>query len=476
MEKFPVAPDFLSDDDKEDNYLSFLEWKANDDLEFRDFEGEPIRPFQISRGRYAIEENGDILIAEPGRSDEIWQAVKEIERHQDRLAFFKSEKGRELVAFIEGCCRPLELNDLVLRRVDRASSNKQEDLRDLSDFKFLCSTPAAMEIESEFGLPLSSLSLREQFYFLRFVKTKSFEEIESIKRFSRKFGISGLRTFLSLDYGQDIGDQIINLGEKNELEARNIFEAYGGLINSAGVMWNKISNSRMVREADLSKEIKNDLPGEIYEAILRRSKDLLVAAHTISSQESKDFSLKDVAIVIRSLEVFFSILSREEDYRFIEESSQSENHFNFEIWDERYNPDMKYKLRIFIRPGVERNAQARVNFELDFNTTSPHEEFRRAFEQKTNYKTKKKTVEESVLRIAIDREEINGEEKVSLDFGRSARSSAEFDRTGDKLGNLLALVDGAGHHTFESFPKEYASKENFKTITEIFRKYMKGRD
>lgn len=455
-------------------------------------------PARISRNNYALRIDGKMYISEDDSYEEISRLVEEYRdltkkelSHQEGRGFFifparpeeSGDRGidgqaKEILSRIRGLFRPVTAEDLTVKRADKTEAQKEVDKQNLFDYQYLSSPQITKFIEKDLGVRISELSLKEQFYFLQFIKSKSGEDVGIIKDFARKFGTPGLRTFLLLDYGQEIGNQLVELGTRNEKEAKKIFETYARLIDSAETTRINLQKEKESEKPDSQDKMMNNLSGEVYEAILRRSKDLLIAASMIAGQDIEGFSLDDVAASIRSIDVFLSILNgltRGEDYRFFKEKSQSENHFNFEVWDERYTPDLKYKLKIFIRPEAEKDAQARINFELDFDTENPDEGLQRAFRQKTDYKVKKKTVEQSVLRVAIDREEIGGEEKISLDVGRSARTSAEFDRTGDKLGNILALVSQAGHHTFESFSREYASQESFKKIAQIFRSYIENK-
>jgi hypothetical protein len=163
-------------------------------------------------------------------------------------------------------------------------------------------------------------------------------------------------------------------------------------------------------------------------------------------------------------------LSQGENFSF-KELNRTEQNFKYEITDKKTG--YKYGLKIFLRSRAEKNAQARVNIELSFDTDNANEKFQRAFLNRIESHTQGKVMNGSVLRIGIDREERNGGQ-VSLDIGRSAHQDEALTRTGDILGNLLAVASTEGNHTTESFDPRFAEEENFAQIVKLFENYLVG--
>lgn len=104
----------------------------------------------------------------------------------------------------------------------------------IDEFINLIGTDYKIFLEEDFNIDLSKFTIPEQFFFLEYIQTQTNESITSVKEFSRKFGDSGFRTFLSLAHGgNEIGDHIINIGEKLPPEiASRIFDKYAEIIDS----------------------------------------------------------------------------------------------------------------------------------------------------------------------------------------------------------------------------------------------------
>ena len=85
--------------------------------------------------------------------------------------------------------------------------------QDIEDFGHL-KGEMEEDINEEFSCNLSDLSLREQFWFLQFTKQKESREADLIRKFTRRYSINGLRTFLALDQKPGLGDKILEFCNK----------------------------------------------------------------------------------------------------------------------------------------------------------------------------------------------------------------------------------------------------------------------
>ena len=349
---------------------------------------------------------------------------------------------------------------------------------DIQDFGYL-TRYMRTKISEDFGVDLSRLPTREQFFFLEFIKYSTAEKMPSVRSFIDRFGTAGLRTFLALDYGRELGDKIIEIGQLGE-QAEWIFERYADLLDLANKLKTKIDESEAMAQAHLPEELRRDFSGALAEAITRRSKDLLMAAHVIGVEKREtDLTIKDLLNALDALKLFLEIMNdmgEEEVYSF--DPIPDNNTLKFNVSDDTMTT---YELKIFIRPeATTKDGQARVNFELSFDTDHPNQVMQEAFKQTTTYHRKGKRPEEkiedrresSALRIGIDRETFDGEEdaRVSLDLGRDRRDRPNFSRSGDPLGNLMSLSEG--HHTFESFDSRYGDPLIFGEIATALNRYL----
>ena len=143
------------------------------------------------------------------------------------------------------------------------------------------------------------------------------------------------------------------------------------------------------------------------------------------------FAIEGITLMVTIL----ADLATRKEFEYTQIRQTQENLFKFGVTD---TLGYEYGLKIFIRPKAEKNAQARVNFELSFDTNNPNRELQKAFQNEIISHTQNKKTTHSVLRIGIDREDYGGNESLSLDVGRSEHSDTELTRSGDVLGNFLS--------------------------------------
>ena len=199
-----------------------------------------------------------------------WQPSKEILR----------ERGRLFNEMHQSVTIPIEEKIGELNNID---PEKKREL--LFDYEYLVSRPIREMIQREFDFELKDLSIREQFYFLNFLKRVSVSDSETMKRFTSLYGVNGMRTFLSLERGEEaLGDSIVAFGQHDEI-AGTIFKYYSELLDSAE------RAEELVREvSDCVGNTCIDLANQVRENILSRAqKDLekAVRAHDPSEVASQ---------------------------------------------------------------------------------------------------------------------------------------------------------------------------------------------
>src|SRR3989344_111899 len=345
---------------------------------------------------------------------------------------------------------------------------------DTRDSFFLMREDTLETIKKEFGIELAHIAPNEQYWFLQLLKTRTEEELEPVKKFVETYGLPGLRTFLALDYGKELGDKIVEIGARlPEAEVREIFTKYAEVLDHSAGFTAKIKAG--LESSDLPDKEKSELPNAIGEAIARRSKDLLLSAHVVGIEGGTDFEIKDILTALEGLNTLLKLagsIGNSEHARTVYTQVSASGLTSFRMRDVN---DKEYILRIFIRPEENTLGQARINFELDFDTPLPNTELRNAFTQKTRYlkstQNKPGYKESSVLRVGIDLDTHDkAHPAVSLDLGRNSWRSGKLERTGDVLGNLLTL--SGSHHNTESFLPEMADKETFKQVALALARHL----
>lgn len=336
------------------------------------------------------------------------------------------------------------------------------------------------------GVDLNELG-PEQAYLVEYISGKKAAEILPFKTFVKNFGKEGIKTFLSCAHDR-MGDKILHLSENlPENEAIEVFNGYGNLIDNTNTLGNKISkhieivkkNNLIPEGIDIAK-----LPNELMNALMLRAKDVLVGADKVLENQlagaEEKLNTKDVTDAVLGINTLVSILSNigeQSDYVYKKIDSignkPGETLTKYIVTDAS---GIEYALKIFIRPKAEKDAQARVNIELSFDTEKPNERLQKAFYNETVNHKENKTSAGSVLRIGIDRDDFNHTGAVSLDLGRSERNTERYSRTGDVLGKLLSMTSAEGHHETSAFSKEFADEKVFESVTTMLAGYFANQE
>lgn len=83
----------------------------------------------------------------------------------------------------------------------------------LHDYSILLHSRTRSVIEDDFSLDLSDLTIREQLYFLSFLKNVTIAEAKHVQEFTKTYGTSGMRAFLALgELGKEYGNVIASRG------------------------------------------------------------------------------------------------------------------------------------------------------------------------------------------------------------------------------------------------------------------------
>lgn len=179
------------------------------------------------------------------------------------------------------------------------------------DFAHLYQTMMSLRVrtflEDYFNINLSDFSLNTQAQFLRFISSKQETEIEQVKYFLNKEQNSKSKTerfatFLSLDYGQDMGEKIIKIAETLPEESScAIFAKYSEITNaSEDVLY-------YIREQfGDAKNYNQELVNEIQEKILKKGRDILVDfADEASAKKEKgeEVSHEEVLLKLNNIKI-----------------------------------------------------------------------------------------------------------------------------------------------------------------------------
>ena len=341
----------------------------------------------------------------------------------------------------------------------------------------MMSSPVKARIEHDLGMEFSWLMPQERYYFLQFLKNSDAAKIERCKRFFHEFSLAGIRTFTVLDYDTGLGDDILRLGEEKPELAHELFTHFDVLLDQTESFSGRLRSTLCTDDEAMSEDDTNALADQFHEALVRKTKDVLVGAmnSTAVGTEPGDAlsALKGLNAGIFMLNDFFS-----EDPTYSSQivPTQIGQLPQFLLTD---LVGRQYRLKFNVRARAEKDAQARINVEICFDTEMPNTELQQTFQQETQWldNPKRKNPEkESVLRLGIDLDQSNPlNPGVSLDIGRAAVDSPKRRSTGEKLGNILAAVSRESTHTPYSFDKRFSDPELFASLAGSFSRYLEHR-
>ena len=226
-------------------------------------------------------EKYEASMMELGQTEEIRARAEAVQKLEQNLG----ELGSELRTFVENKLLSTEdlpelqlttLKELVTEIKGDDSLSRVTD-EDVLLFQHVHSGELAGKIEVRFGFALSDLSLKEQYFFLNYLKRVTPSSAELMNQFTSLYGVDGMRTFLSLERGDEtLGDSIVAFGQHAEV-AGVVFRYYSELLESAD------RAEKLVREvSNCEGDICIELGNQVRENILNRAqKDLekAVRAH-----------------------------------------------------------------------------------------------------------------------------------------------------------------------------------------------------
>lgn len=406
-------------------------------------------------------------------------SAEEIER---KKYTFKERTGRDpLPANItvrKGEVEIVEFKETELnkKREDETAEEYAERVPIVAAKNFNMLQDLSHDLSQEARIGIHNLSLREQEWLASYAFSLE-NRYDEVVQFAKKFGLEGLKTFLACEYGEDSGDAILLISESiSPKDSKEIFSGYADLIERSEEIYALLIEINK----NAPEHFSVNFPQEVREAILRRSRDLLLSlSERIANKKIESHDTQKLAIAINGLNLILEVaanLNKDQNKFNIKKDTTKEGNANNHFFSIKDSSGFDYKFKIFTRAKENNDGQARVNFELNFDTENPNLELKEAFEQITLYdldKPKSRQKKESVLRLGIDLENRSEKPSLSLDIGRSQRKSADMIRTGDIVGNLLAEYDAnTGNHTTASFKTELANPDTFAAIVTAFQNYL----
>ncbi|MEZ4103966.1 MAG: hypothetical protein R3B60_01635 [Candidatus Paceibacterota bacterium] len=201
-----------------------------------DFNRDTLIPFEIERGRIAIFDwNSTALYTHNKKNPD--EYLHYIDNLKSQIEY--SVKGQYFARRIVADIPPelMDEADYLIDAGEQVGLGSTKDIfvnqEQLRDYLHLLRADMRETIENDFNFSLKDLSIKEQVYFLTYLQKSSVEKAESVSNLVSSYGVSGMRTFLSLEQGDEsLGNDIVEFGQ-NFGDADKIFSYYGELLDSA---------------------------------------------------------------------------------------------------------------------------------------------------------------------------------------------------------------------------------------------------
>lgn len=149
-----------------------------------------------------------------------------------------------------------------------------EDEELVYDYIALMQSPSRKVLESDFGIELRTLSLREQFYLLKYLKHTQVGDVGAVQDFVHQYEIDGMRTFLACAEEPDLDEKIMEFAAtKDTAVVQKIFATYGALISAADEAETFVRTTIECEEAEC-----NQVAHRVRTNMLARAQRLLSSA------------------------------------------------------------------------------------------------------------------------------------------------------------------------------------------------------
>ncbi len=159
----------------------------------------------------------------------------------------------------------LELTYEMLFMPQERESEEERERREkiLGEFKSKYFTFYDDDFFKSTRVHFNNLPLREQGWFMHFAGSADTSKKAEAIEFVERYGENGMRTFLSLEYGDAMGDTILSLGDGtlSEVVAQSVFDTYARIADSArGVAeYMALRVSSDLSEAELVTKVRDRL-------------------------------------------------------------------------------------------------------------------------------------------------------------------------------------------------------------------------
>lgn len=165
-------------------------------------------------------------------------------------------------------------------REDETEEERSKRLSYLEEFKKHYYKLAQDEIFKQSEVQLNNLSFREQGWFLRYLKEADQHKRHQLLKYTKTYGEDGIRSFLTMEYGDDNGDKLLFIGEHgNQEEIKNLLANFSEIVQQAESLHKQITQ--------VLSEVANPDFFEIklFENLIQQGKNCLILAYNLINNQ-----------------------------------------------------------------------------------------------------------------------------------------------------------------------------------------------
>jgi hypothetical protein len=201
---------------------------------------------------------------------------------QSELSQRSSVGKKELITRM----RPWIISNEIPKLKEESAENYAKRLSHLSDYKYL--NQIGKELLNKSGLGIHNLTWREQ----QWLAAASFElgiqgRKEDLFDFSKKFGLAGLKSFLTCEFNIDNGNKILQIADKLESQdAEKVFARIAELVDFAQKKENELTR-------ELFKENRGQVPANLRSELIGRANNIILKFSERLSENEKPSKKKE---------------------------------------------------------------------------------------------------------------------------------------------------------------------------------------
>lgn len=303
----------------------------------------------------------------------------------------------------------------------------------------------------------SNLNLKEQGWTLLYLDQTDKKGHDAFFDFANHFGESGIRSLIGMEYGANLGNELIQLSSNLEQkQAQEFLNHFSNIIQAAETLGGSLNE--VVPENFIING--NFLSAQVTEAILRKNKDFITAAQKVLSGE---IQIEELIVSMREFNFVLNEISKaivEKGSNYSVDSETIDTKSNYTTWTMQ-EKSAGYKVNLTIRPEESesivpnketgRNEERNIDPGIRVTFVWPNKKkFGLRLDLDPHYK---------------DAQFPNG--RLSLDIGSRDSKIAEIL---DKI-----APESGGHHNIQSFSSELSDPLVFKNLCEAISSSLDAR-